>query len=681
MNLADVIDKSKIDKIPKETLVGIDIGSRQSKAAMLHDGQLFVAIMPTGYVMQQAVDELLGRLVEEAGIKREDIDCIVSTGYGRVALDFDQIPNKIVTEIACHGMGAHFLGSDIHTIIDIGGQDSKAIRIDPDTGKVLDFAMNDKCAAGTGRFLERIAKVLEMDATTIGPVSLEAKNPVDISAQCIVFAESEVVSDRAEGRDVADIAAGIHASVARRVYSLLNRVGIEKNVLFTGGVSNNPGIVKAFETLLGFPVSTSKLDTVYAGALGAAVLAGQYVGEIRSDRSADKDAFVLDISSIENAMEYEKDLIITKQTGKKKTVAYTCAYVPIELLASANVSHYRIMHAGTQDEVMAGESITQSVFCDLSKSVIGGFANETPVFKAVDHVFSFYTCDCMRKTIEAVDSNFVPATIYNMPRLRKDEESRRYYLTELENFKRDLEKLTGEQIEDSKIRKNIALYNEAKKMLREISSYRKLATPLVSGKQFERIARAYYYLPIDTLLSELNKILVQLRETGQKDGQNGESSRYRIMLSGGVLADGDEKITGLLYELGADIVAEDNCTGLKPFLHTVPETGSWVEDLADGYLGQAPCAKMKPLNDMVEHSVKLAQEYRAEAVVLYYLKFCPCYSMILRKVTEAFEAAGIPLLVVGSDYSKGDEGQIKIRVEAFLEMLGQNREVLNHGAK
>lgn len=673
MDLASVIDKSKTDKIPKATLVGIDIGSRQSKAAMLHNGQLFVAIMPTGYVMQEAADKLLQKLIEEAGIKMEDIDCIVSTGYGRVALDFKNIPNKIVTEIACHGMGAHFLGDGIHTIIDIGGQDSKAIRIDPETGKVIDFAMNDKCAAGTGRFLERIAKVLEMDTTTIGPASLKAKNPVDVSAQCIVFAESEVVSDRAEGKDVADIAAGIHASVARRVYGLLNRVGIEKNVLFTGGVSNNPGIVKAFEDLLGFPVSTARLDTVYAGALGAAILAGQYLGERNREKDGDGNTFSLDISSIESAMEYEKDLIIRKQTEKKKTVAYTCAYVPVELLASADVSHYRIMHAGNQDEIMAGESITQSVFCDLSKSVIGGFANETPVFKAVDHVYSFYTCDCMRKTIEAVDSNFVPATIYNMPRLRNDEESRRYYLTELLNFKKDLEKLTGETIEDSVIQKNIALYNEAKKLLREISAYRKLDTPLVTGKQFERIARAYYYLPIDTLLSELNKILVQLKEYEQSKSRGQKSERYRIMLSGGVLADGDEKITGLLYELGADIVAEDNCTGLKPFLHTVPETGNWVEDLADGYLGQAPCAKMKPLNEMVEHSVKLAQEYKAEAVVLYYLKFCPCYSMILRKVTEAFEAAGIPLLVVGSDYSKGDEGQIKIRVEAFLEMLSQNR--------
>lgn len=675
MDILNIIDHKKIEKLPKATLVGIDIGSRQSKAAMLHGGQLFVAIIPTGYVMQEAAEELLKRLTEEAGIQKADIDCIVSTGYGRVALDFGKIPHKIVTEIACHGMGAHFLGNDIHTILDIGGQDSKAIRIDPETGKVIDFAMNDKCAAGTGRFLERIAKVLGLDTTTIGPISLEAKNPVDVSAQCIVFAESEVVSDRAEGRDVADIAAGIHASVARRVYSLLNRVGIEKNVLFTGGVSNNPGIVKAFEDLLGFPVSRAKLDTVFAGALGAAVFAGQYLGERGLENAANNEEFVLDLSSLENAMEYEKDLIIRKQTGKKKTVAYTCAYVPIELLASADVSHYRIMHAGNQDEIMAGESITQSVFCDLSKSVIGGFANETPVFKAVDHVYSFYTCDCMRKTIEAVDSNFVPATIYNMPRLRNDQESRRYYLTELENFKKDLETLTGETIEDSEIRKNIALYNEAKKLLREISSYRKLENPLVTGKQFERISRSYYYLPINTLLSELNKILVQLKDYEKNNKQTGKSERYRIMLSGGVLADGDEKITGLLYDLGADIVVEDNCTGLKPFLHTVPETGSWVEDLADGYLGQAPCAKMKPLNDMVEHSVKLAQDYRAEAVVLYYLKFCPCYSMILRKVTEAFETAGIPVLVVGSDYSKGDEGQIKIRVEAFLEMLGANREV------
>lgn len=135
MNFTDVIDEDKINRIPDATLVGIDIGSRQSKAAMLHKGQLFVSIIPTGYVMQEVADQLLNHLLEQAGITKDNIDCIVSTGYGRVALDFGNIPNKIVTEIACHGMGAHFLGKDIHTIIDIGGQDSKAIRIDPEPVK------------------------------------------------------------------------------------------------------------------------------------------------------------------------------------------------------------------------------------------------------------------------------------------------------------------------------------------------------------------------------------------------------------------------------------------------------------------------------------------------------------------------------------------------------------------
>ena len=316
--LIDIFEKKKVDRLSNNTVLGIDIGSRQSKAALLHDNQLYTALVPTGFFMQETADELIQTLIEKSGISRSDIKYIVSTGYGRIALKYNDIPNRIVTEIACHGMGAYYLGKDIKTVIDIGGQDSKAIKIDPNTGKVLDFAMNDKCAAGTGRFLERIANVLGLDINTIGPESLKSDNAMDVSAQCIVFAESEVVSERAKGRDVSDIAYGIHKSVARRVHSLLSRVGIEKNVLFTGGVSKNVGIKRAFEELLGFEISQSSIDTVYAGAIGAVVYADEYAKESVFSKGEEGNSFKLNISSIENAVEYQKELIVKKGLERKR---------------------------------------------------------------------------------------------------------------------------------------------------------------------------------------------------------------------------------------------------------------------------------------------------------------------------------------------------------------------------
>lgn len=146
------------------------------------------------------------------------MDFIVGTGYGRIALRFDEVPSRIVTEISCHGMGAHYLGEDIHTIIDIGGQDSKAIKIDSENGKVIDFVMNDKCAAGTGRFLEKAAGILGFGVEELGQTALQSENPIDISSTCVVFAESEIISIRAKNSNVADLAAGIHKSVAKRVF-------------------------------------------------------------------------------------------------------------------------------------------------------------------------------------------------------------------------------------------------------------------------------------------------------------------------------------------------------------------------------------------------------------------------------------------------------------------------------
>lgn len=277
--IQDTLDGADAEKLLSARVIGVDIGSRGTKAVLLYDGKIYTAITASGVSSQKTTDKLIGQLLKEADTSLDKITFIAATGYGRVALDFGEVPLEAVTEITCHAKGGHLLNKDTRTILDIGGQDSKAIKVNPDNGNVVDFVMNDKCAAGTGRFLEKIAMILELELDQLGECALLSDNPIDISSQCVVFAESEVVSLRANGYKKEDIAAGIHLATARRVRNLLRRVGLDSTILFTGGVSKNPGMCKAVENIIEKKLGKTKMDTVFAGALGAAAYAEEYTKE------------------------------------------------------------------------------------------------------------------------------------------------------------------------------------------------------------------------------------------------------------------------------------------------------------------------------------------------------------------------------------------------------------------
>lgn len=274
-----VLDKTLAEGISHARSIGIDIGSRAAKAVLLYDGVLYTAIQPSGVSSIETAKEMMKLLAKEANILPEEIQYIVGTGYGRVAMDFGEIPFKGLTEITCHALGAHYMNAETRTIVDIGGQDSKAIKVDPENGNVLDFIMNDKCAAGTGRFLEKVAHLLDLSLEDLGEYAVRADAPAEISSQCVVFAESEVISLKVQGISKENIAAGIHFATARRIKSLLRRVGFEQDIVFTGGVSQNPGMVKALEETIGAPITVTALDPTFAGALGAAVSAAEFAQE------------------------------------------------------------------------------------------------------------------------------------------------------------------------------------------------------------------------------------------------------------------------------------------------------------------------------------------------------------------------------------------------------------------
>ena len=253
-------------------VAGIDVGSLSAETVILNESKEVVTynIIPTGPNSRLAAEESFDRALSEAGIGRDRIDFTIATGYGRISIPF---ADKKVTEISCHGLGAFHLFPDTRTIIDIGGQDSKVIRVD-DSGKVVDFTMNDKCAAGTGRFLEVMARSLEVPLGEMGPLSLQAGHEVSISSVCTVFAESEVVSLVAQGQPVADILRGLHRAIVNRVWSMVKSLGTPGGVTLSGGVAKNSGVVTLLEEKLGRPVHVPGEPQI-VGAIGAALLALQ----------------------------------------------------------------------------------------------------------------------------------------------------------------------------------------------------------------------------------------------------------------------------------------------------------------------------------------------------------------------------------------------------------------------
>ena len=262
--------KKKVCKDGNVYVLGIDSGSTSTNAVIINQDKKIIAhdVIRTGAKSIESAQKILENILNKSNLKKDDISLIVSTGYGRVSITY---ADESVTEISCHGKGAHYFNPKIRTILDIGGQDSKAISLN-DNGDVKDFVMNDKCAAGTGRFLEMMAKTLDIPINELGPISLDSKENIEITSMCSVFAESEVISLIAQNKEKSDIIHGIHNSIASKSYSLLKRVGLEKGFMMTGGVAKNVGVVKAVEDKLGSKLYICEEPEI-VGATGAALYA------------------------------------------------------------------------------------------------------------------------------------------------------------------------------------------------------------------------------------------------------------------------------------------------------------------------------------------------------------------------------------------------------------------------
>ena len=253
---------------------GVDVGSTQTKAVILDEERRVVgrALTETGSNVMRAAEQAFQQALASADAREEEVEYVVGTGYGRYRVTFG---NTQVTEISCHGRGAVHMFPATRTVVDMGGQDTKAIRVSA-RGEIVDFCMNDKCAAGTGRFLGAASSALRIPLEDLGPTALRGERPVKISTTCTVFAESEILSWLGKGKKIEDILLGVHQSIATRSVGLLRRVGVEEEVTFTGGVARNTAMIAALNQKLALEVNVSE-ESHFMGAIGAALFALDHI--------------------------------------------------------------------------------------------------------------------------------------------------------------------------------------------------------------------------------------------------------------------------------------------------------------------------------------------------------------------------------------------------------------------
>jgi predicted CoA-substrate-specific enzyme activase len=252
------------------TVAGIDVGSRSSKALIFQNGQIRGwKIIPTSTDSAESAESIMKLVLKDCSLNLDDVSYVVATGYGRINVPFAQ---ATVTELSCHAWGSYWFFPHVHTVLDMGGQDCKAIRCQ-DKGSLTNFIVNDKCAAGTGRYLERVASTLNLKLKEIGSLSLlPVHENLEINATCAVYAESDILRLKREGAHINDILAGVHDAIVKKICSLLEKLEVEKEFCITGGIAKNIGIVSRLEERLGLKILIPPEPQII-GALGAALFA------------------------------------------------------------------------------------------------------------------------------------------------------------------------------------------------------------------------------------------------------------------------------------------------------------------------------------------------------------------------------------------------------------------------
>ncbi|MGQ3683852.1 MAG: 2-hydroxyacyl-CoA dehydratase [Candidatus Loosdrechtia sp.] len=629
--------------------IGIDIGSMSTNGILLNKKKeiLSSVIIPTGASSKKAADKIYAQLLNEQKLTEKDIRYIIATGYGRIKVPF---AHEVVTEITCHAKGANYYFSEARTIIDIGGQDSKVIKIDAG-GNVLDFVMNDKCAAGTGRFLEVMARTLEIELEDMGELSLSGneKGNISISSLCTVFAESEVVSLVGADHKAADICRALHISIAKRITAQLKRMGLEKEIVMTGGVAKNIGVVTELERSLGCKIHISEEPQIN-GALGAALIAL----EKALAKTNTHVSVSVDIPPETPIIEFSSD------DHKLPKIGYFCSYTPVELIRAAGFHPVRIK--GAEKESCSASEVLCGNICPYIKAVVDQKINGSlEDFKGMVFVNS---CDGMRRLYDAwikLDEGKKTFNyILDIPK-NTDDAAVYYYANLLKNLKEKLEAYFTLKIHPDDINYSISIYNAAREKVRLfLHKYWNGYIGQSGYEIFSLLKRGVNILPekFNVYLSQLMKQKGDFRDTRNVP---------RLFVWGSIVE--NEKIIKVIEDAGAKVVAEDLCNGSRYFDAQVNISSDPILSLARRYIKRAPCSRMVNIFERINNALTLMQERSIHGSIYHTLKFCDHNLMDYPLIKKTFHEKNIPLLHLNCDYTVSSEGQIKTRVEAFLEQL------------
>ncbi len=627
--------------------IGIDIGSMSTNGILLNEKKEILSsiIIPTGASSKKAADKVYNQILTEHKLTESDIDYIVATGYGRIKVPF---AHEVVTEITCHAKGANYFFPSARTIIDIGGQDSKAIKVDAN-GNVLDFVMNDKCAAGTGRFLEVMARTLEIDLEDMGPLSLKGKDNVSVSSLCTVFAESEVVSLIGADHKTADICRALHISIAKRITAQVKRVGLEEDVVMTGGVAKNIGVVTELERNLGCKIKISEEPQIN-GALGAAAIA--------LEKAQSKTR-----TSVSVSVNPSTETLITEFSAddhKLPKIGYFCSYTPVELIRAAGFHPVRIK--GTDRESCSANEVLCSNICPYIKAVVDQkIMGNLEDFKGMVFVNS---CDGMRRLYDAwikLDEGKKTFNyILDIPK-NTDDAAVYYYANLLKNLKEKLESYFTLKIHNDDINNSISTYNVVReKVWIFLQKYWSGYIGQSGYEIFSLLKKGVNAVPekFSSYLSHIMKQKGDIRDTRDIP---------RLFVWGSIME--NERIMKVIEDAGAKVVAEDLCNGSRYFDAQVDITSDPILSIASRYIKRAPCSRMVNIFERINNVLTIMQEKSIHASIYHTLKFCDHNLLDYPVIKKTFHEKNIPLLHLNCDYTLSSEGQIKTRVEAFLEQL------------
>lgn len=628
--------------------LGIDIGSLSTDAVLINEKKEIVAyeVIATGASSKKACDKIFKQILDSTKLEAKDLDYVIATGYGRIKVPF---ANEVVTEITCHAKGANHFFPDARTVIDIGGQDSKAIKLDA-KGNVVDFSMNDKCAAGTGRFLEVMARTLEIELDDMGELSLKGKDNVSISSLCTVFAESEVVSLIGADHKTPDICKALHISIAKRVSAQAKRVGLEETVVMTGGVAKNIGVVRELEKKLLCTIRIPEEPQII-GALGAAIIALENVNAATKKESVETTDD--NKTSIAN-VQFDDD--------KMPKIGYFCTYTPVEIIRAAGYHPVRIK--GSNNENGGAEELLCNNICSYIKTL-----TDEKLSGNLDHLEGIVftnSCDGMRRLYDAwirIDNGKKFNYFLDIPK-NSDEASVQYFADVIQAFKEELENHFQLKIQNEDINTSISLYNGMRDKVTLFLQKQWNGYVGHSGYEiYTLLKKGINAVPekFQDYISTLTSLMKKIGDVPEKN------SAPKLFVWGSILE--NEEIIRMIEDAGARVVSEDLCTGSRYFDKKVEITDNPYKSISERYLKRSPCSRMVDVFGRIKNIISLIERRAISGAIYHSLKFCDHTLYDYPLVKEEFERKHIPLLHINCDNSSNSEGQIKTRIEAFIEQL------------